>query len=79
MKTDQEWEERSQPSFYEILRKLNLDELKRLTFIFECYPSYCGEVDKDLCIRYIWSRLREWRLGKDDAKRLRDALWVLKR
>lgn len=76
MTKEQEFDEQSQ-SFYRVLEKLDLDDLKSLTYIFNCYPTYCGEVDKGLCMEHLWTKFREWRHGTDDARALRQALFVL--
>lgn len=76
MKTNQEWEEQAR-TFYDILEKIDLKELELLTSIFECYPSYSGEVTKPLCIYKLWAKLRDWRLGTDRAVEMKNALSLL--
>ena len=77
MKTDQEWEE-SYRTFSEVLDKLDQPTLQRLSFLFECHPSYVGEVQKHHHIERLWSTFRDWRKGTDRASRLLEALAVLR-
>ena len=76
VKTEKEYDE-CYLSFSTIAEKLELDDLKRLCHLFECYPNYVGEVRKEDCISYLWTKFRDWRTGAADSQTLRSALFTL--
>jgi hypothetical protein len=61
MKTEQEYEERC-CDFVAMLTPLGEESLKKLCWIFECYPNYGDQSVHGLACA-LWSKFREQRQG----------------